>query len=99
MKCRPAIFQASHKRPDRRWEPGSPRSDGRRRPHLKSLMALRGRRRLLGGGDEVRRKTMWQLSGEESVRVETRVYAEASLSGDELLVLSDVSLAHRARHR
>lgn len=69
-------------------------------PHLKSLMALlRGRRRLLGGGDEVRRKTMWQLSGEESVRVETRVYAEASLSADELLVLSDVSLAHRARHR
>lgn len=68
-------------------------------PHLKSLMALRGRRRLLGGGDEVRRKTMWQLSGEESVRVETRVYAEASLSGHELLVLSDVSLAHRARHR
>lgn len=93
------MFQASHKRPDRRWEPGSPRSDGRHLPHLKSLMALRGRRRLLGGGDEVRRKTMWQLSGEESVRVETRVYAEASLSGDELLVLSDVSLAHRARHR
>lgn len=42
---------------------------------------------------------MWQPSGEESVRVETHVYAEASLSGDELLVLSDVSLAHRARHR
>lgn len=47
----------------------------------------------------MRRKTMGQLSGEESVRVETRVYAEASLSGDELLVLSDVSHAHRARHR
>lgn len=51
------------------------------------------------GGDEVRGKTMWQPSGEESVRVETCVYGEASLSGDELLALSDVSLAHRARHQ
>lgn len=28
---------------------------------------------------------MWQSSGEGSVRVETRVYASASLSGDEQL--------------